>query len=223
MTSQAPADRSSYAGAILLGLSVMAELGCATTLPAPPLPPASMPESAIAEPEATSGMARVVFTTDVPARVERRSRVVSGRRHPVITEDVCSSTPCAVTMTYGDHDVWFVSLADSERQSKETIHVLHPTEVVNHALGKLGSSSLAGILLVATGAALLGGAIGAAVLDVDDGLSGATVALGVAGLGAVTGGIVLTAVFPATHQPGATRQWTPPSPDVVGGSFGLRF
>lgn len=181
-----------------------------------------MPALETTPPEPESGMARVIFETDIRARI---SRVSTGKER---NELLCEETPCAVTLPYGDHQVAFVALDEGGRTSTATIHVRRPTEVVNHAVGRHHANPgtiLGGVVMMA-GAVLLGIGLGMAKADRQQHRQSSQTAkdLAFTGLGGIVGGGLLMAVFPGVHQEGATTQWSPePAGRTIGGSIGVRF
>jgi hypothetical protein len=178
------------------------------------------------EPE--SGMARVIISTDVPARVERVTTGTArrGLRASYLQLDdlLCESTPCVVTLPYGDHEIAFHALTESNRHSSPIIvRVRKATEVVNHTFGmsKGNPGQVLGALAAITGVVLVGVAVGMAMHEqrqhrpTTDG----PVNLAMGGGLTILGGCVLMAIFPGTHQEGSTTQWSP----TVGGNLGVRF
>src|SRR5438045_3226945 len=99
------------------------------TVPPPAVPDQSLPPVAGPLPEPGGGMARVVVSTDVPARVERITAMTEQLERHVGTRDVpsisllCEATPCAVTLPYGDYELVFTGFPDSSRTRSATLHV----------------------------------------------------------------------------------------------------
>ncbi len=210
--------------------------GCVRAVDPPPRPPASMPDLDAVPPEPNNGMARVIISTDVPARVRAWSlRVTSGsmstlRRSGSVRLDelLCESTPCAVTLPYGDHRLAFSGVEDTSRWSTITIRVRRPTEVVNHVLGESTSNAgtALGIISVVAGAVLIGIGVRLAKNGNDqERATGRDYALG--GLGAMLGGGLVMTLFPVTYHNGSTTRWSPeqsvPAARTIGGSVGVRF
>jgi hypothetical protein len=201
---------------------------CRTVTVAPPaMPEPAMPEVAAPEVAADAGLARVLIGTDVPASVSMLS-TVSGYRGPYTARTlVCAATPCALTLPYADYEIEFAALEDPERTSVAVAHVNASTVIVNHTLGRRPSPSGGaggGALMVLGSISLI---VGLGVLaksgGTGDGSSkGAAAGAAIMGLGLMVLGGVIAAAYPATEQPGATREWTPPGP-VAGGALGLRF
>jgi hypothetical protein len=194
-------------------------VGCAPQVLLPPPPPEPHMPALDAEPPESyeGGMARVMIETDVPARVDTEAPAV-----------LCASTPCAVTLPYGDHVLRFAGISDSERSTSVVVRVAHPTEVVNHTLGRhhVPASVGVGAGVAATGLLLIALAIVLA-LPRDDGTPSKVdpaSSAGFATVGALTllyGGIIMGA-SPVTKQDGSTTQWSPPG-RAIGGGYGLRF
>jgi hypothetical protein len=117
------------------------------------------------------------------------------------------------------------------------LKVHEETVFLRHVLGQDRRSSVGPIVLVLGAATLLGAAIAAVALqsppaNPSNGPSGPSPDannpapyIGLAGLGVLGLGIVLTAVPPSVHQDGATTFWSPSvGPESsLGGSFGFRF
>jgi hypothetical protein len=204
-------------------------VGCSpTVLPPPAPPPPTLPEAA--EPigdndGARVTMARVVVTTDVPARI---SQAVIASPRPV-WEVTCPSTPCTLYLPYGDHELRFEGLADPERSSLVLVDARHPTEIVNHTLGRTHTSVAThlGVALLVTG--VLASLVVVSAARVENGIGhtppeGTSQALGavlVTGLGAIVVGGTIMAASPRTTQDGATTQWAPKP--HRGLELGLRF
>ena len=213
----------------------LSAVGCAAgTVPveAPPAPAPSMPDVGIPDVAPDAGLARVLISTDVPARVVGVAELALATHRGLATGTsehlVCEATPCAVTLPYGDHELVFKALDDPERGSTVTIHVLQSTVVVNHTLGRRHESKAPawGSVLIGAGIIVLGVA---AVLAGEQGRDGsadyqpgiAAAALGGFG-GIIAGGIIIRA-SPTTVQDGSTTEWTPPAGAVVGASAGIAF
>src|SRR6476469_1903905 len=101
--------------------SIFALCGCTTRiLPPPEAPARELPSSELDAPDEGDGaMARVVITTDVPARVEMRHGGTYAARDGRVTLDqmLCIETPCTVTLPYGDHELHFRGVRDHGRSS----------------------------------------------------------------------------------------------------------
>lgn len=171
-------------------------------------------------PEPANGVARVLISTDVPARVHRLTTGPDG-------ELLCETTPCAVTLPYGDHRVTFVGTKDRARFSTATVRVKAPTEIVNHTLGR-GDTNPVGALL--GGGAVVGGTLVltfalALALHARKHHESAEPArnLAIGGLGSILGGAILMGAFPSTEQPGSTTQWQPERGRTIGGSVAIAF
>ena len=206
----------------------VSQTNCSRTLDPPPRPPPTMPALDEVPKEPESGMARVLISTDVPARVDRLTTGSASRglRASYVRLDdlLCESTPCAVTLPYGDHEIAFTSLKDGTRHSSPIIvRVRKPTEVVNHTFGRSTSNpgQVLGGLAVLTGVVLVGVALGVQVHQQKTGERSTDVPANLAMGGglSILGGGVLMAIFPGIHQEGSTTQWSP----TIGGSFGGRF
>jgi hypothetical protein len=218
------------AGTLVLTLVGAFTTGCMASIDRPPPPPRVMPPLEAVPPEPESGLARVLFETDVPARITRVStgHVGSGlrARGASIEELLCERTPCAVTLPYGDHALSFTGLTEGGRRSTATIRVERATEIVNHTVGRQHANpgTIVGALVGITGAVILGVGLGLAKQQSDHHrpTSAAAANLALAGLGGIVGGGLLMGLFPGTHQEGSTTQWSTPV-RAVGGSFGVRF
>jgi hypothetical protein len=194
-------------------------------------------------PEPPSGFARVYFTTDEPARVDRVvAAVTSGTGNQRSTQDapglLCASTPCAVTLPYGDHDVAFRSNTDDTRTGRAIVRVRRTTEVVNHNLGRVTRTGVTemGSVFVGLGILATGVGLGLAGSDIRFDASGrqAVIGLMLGGVGSMALGGLFFAASPITHQEGATTRWSPTpggtaagrsGPSIVGGaaSVGVAF
>lgn len=217
--------------------------GCSRQLPPRAPPAAQMPVLEEPVPEPQAGFARVYFTTDEPARVDRViAAVTSGAGSRQRTHDapglLCASTPCAVTLPYGDHDVVFRSNTNDTRTGRTMVRVRRATEVVNHNLGRVTRTGVTemGSAFVGLGIVAAGVGLGLAGSDIRFDASGrqAVIGLMLGGVGSMALGGLFFAASPITHQEGATTRWSPsPSgtaagrsgPSVVGGaaSVGLAF
>ncbi len=223
-----PSSRTAVAVLLLAALSSTA---CTRTIPPPPAPAPAMPalEAQPGEPE--SGMARVFFSTDVPARVTRvtTGSVSRGWRTYGVKLDglLCESTPCAVTLPYGDYEIAFEGVANDDRRGAAVVHVRRPTEVVNHHLGKKEASAAhsLGIGLAGLGVVLLGVLVGVAETTKPT-PQARQVAQGLAagGLGSLFLGGTLMMASPEIHQEGSTTQWAPGTAGrTIGTGVGVRF
>jgi hypothetical protein len=178
-----------------------------------------------------SGFARTVFSSDIPARVERVDHITVRYREGTSRTLLCNPTPCAVTLPYGDHEVVFTAIADAERTSTVTVHARERTVVVNHTLGQVhhspgqagGAGALVfGILLVSIAAGIAAAPHhDGSVMSTDEKQALGGLALG--GLVSITVGGIVLAASPTTIQDGATHQWNPPPQKVAGGSLGFKF
>jgi hypothetical protein len=177
-------------------------------------------------------MARVVVSTDVPARVERITAMTEQLERHIGTKEVpsiallCEATPCAVTLPYGDYELVFTGIADPGRTSSATLHVRAETVVLKHTLGQVrhARGQTAGYALVVTGIILLGVAGGLATSQTLPRASSSTVGgFALAGLGGLALGGVVLAASPTMRQEGATSEFAPPRPVTVGMSIGAKF
>jgi len=183
------------AGGVALAL---AATGCVESLP-PPAPPAPVVPSAFPAPEGDDDAARVVFGTDVPARVER----VTVLGHVL----VCAATPCSARLRYGEHRLRFTGLRDRERTSYATVDVRERRENVNHVLGRhhtsLGTTLGTFTTIVSFGAMLV-------PVVITTGAARNTFSPSPFVLGGMLGvglSIPLFASDPSVHQDGATTHW----------------
>lgn len=178
------------------------------------------------------GMARIIVSTDVPARVERiashRAWTPEASAHvsPEVGEGLlCEETPCVVTLPYGDHELVFKGTRDSERVGSATLKVRSETIVINHTLGRVhhpgGQAVGWGITLV--GAVCLGVALGMAETSEKNHteLSSSVAPLAMAGLGTMLFGGVIGLASPTTRQDGASTMWVPKQ--TAGVAAGFRF
>ncbi len=170
-------------------------------------------ETVPAEPE--SGMARVIFSTDVPARIREGALAVRSHYRGPPPRLLCATSPCAVTLAYGDYEVHYQSLSDPDRWDDEVIRIAKPTEVVNHTLGSAHStgSVVVGAGLLLAGIVTTSVAVGMAEKPGESQSQDRSTAGGVACaglLGIVLGSVILAASGRAI-QPGATTQWSPAS------------
>ncbi|MBX3229079.1 MAG: hypothetical protein KIT84_01975 [Labilithrix sp.] len=221
----------------LLSAASLAGTGCGTVhLKPPPPPPQSMPAAEEALVPPANGGARVLVTTDVPARVLLASggevTTAQGETHYVEPGTVlCTSTPCSLGMPYGDYELVLEGIGSRHqtRRSFVPVHVTHATEVVNHTLGQQSVSigKPLGVTFMLLGAAALGIALGVTegnMRRADTGMQ----TFAIAGATSIAFGSTLYFVSPFVHQEGSTTQWTPsptPSPrgPTVGGGLGVRF
>lgn len=135
-----------------------------------------------------------MISTDVPASVVEFVGGPPGLR--------CAETPCALTMTYGDHELAFAGLEDKTRQSTAVLHVAHAAVVMNHRLGQEKGNPAQGH--------------GGTTSHSDVG------GIAISGLGLLLLGFVVMAASPSTHQDGATTQWAPEAPPARG-PMGFKF
>lgn len=216
-------------------LACFTTTACTRLVDPPPRPPATMPALEPEPPEPESGLARVLISTDVPARVVRvSSGVISSvglrSRSLTLSDLLCDTTPCAVTLPYGDHEIELRGLRDGTRHSKTTVHVRRPTEIVNHTLGKstLNPGQALGGFVALTSAVVLGVGLGlAAGAEARHQSAEGPRDVAVGGLVGVVGGLVIMGMFPSTRQEGSTTQWSPERAPAggrtIGGSWGFRF
>jgi hypothetical protein len=172
-------------------------------------------------PEATgAGMARVVLSTDLPARVVRVSalRATSGPRHfhGDVGELLCETTPCAVTLPYGDHEVRFTALGDPERTDATLVHVAQSTVVVNHTLGRSHTNAGHGLGGFVLGLGVVTTFVAAGLGMKASSSTTAPAAAAAAGFGMIALGGVLMGVAPNTEQPGVSTVWSPPPGAIAG-------
>jgi hypothetical protein len=185
-------------------------------------------------PEAGGGMARVVISTDVPARVERIASVAERNSRRFDTSEfssravLCDPTPCVVTLPYGDYELTFQGVSDPGREGTAKLHVRTDTVVLKHALGQRrfarGQATGYGIALVGT--VLLAVAAAAATRPDARSNSSTIEGLAIAGAGGLALGGVILVASPTTKQEGSTSQWNPfpaPPPPAVGMSLGAKF
>lgn len=174
-------------------------------------------------PTESSGLSRVVITTDVPSRVERFSHVEATRVGPVFGREVlCAETPCTVSLPYGDHELYFDALGDRDRHGTAFVKIRRATTVVNHTLGQsrthpvrpLGAAVVtAGLIVLFTSAVIAGAAQkrGTAVPQ-------EAKPMALIGLGSIVFGGIVVGITPTTVQDGATTQWTP-TPAIAGATL----
>ena len=134
------------------------------------------------------------------------------------------TTPCVVDLSYGSHPLVLRSLDDESRQSEAELEVGARAKVFRHTLGQkndggglrmAGASLLTlGLIAAATGAILWVGGVTST-----NGTQVTATGQVVTGLGASS--VVLSIPFllggRPTERPGATTQWTLPTPSSVSG------
>jgi hypothetical protein len=219
---------SMTAARLALGFFLLSTMACTKELPPPAAPPPSLPAALADEPAGDGGLGRVIIDTDVPATVEREAGRVEiyerrhfpyrgavavrsfGSNHPVTGtewEPICSSTPCTLTLRYGEHTLRFRALDDEHRHDTTTIRVSRRREVINHTLGRERTSpgTLVGGTMIAMSILALFIPFGTNMkLGTQE--SNIVFASSVAG---AFGGLAVMSFFPNTTQPGATTQWSP--------------
>jgi hypothetical protein len=181
-------------------------------------------------PEVAPGKARVVISTDVPARVIGRKRKGDGSGdfyggEEVWTEQVvCEQTPCVVAVPRGNHQLKFEGLDDGGRSSMAKVSVEGETVVVNHTLGqqRVDWARPVGLGLLGAGVVSLVYALSSVESGHMSGEVGNVLLLG--GLGSViVGGVVLSVSGPPSTQDGSTTQWAPAPTAKVGASLAGKF
>jgi hypothetical protein len=222
-----------YASALAVILVITQACSPVQTLPPPAAPDRSLPRLEAPLPPAGGGLARVIVSTDVPARVERVLAITEMPMRRYGTTDVpslgvlCESTPCVVTLPYGDYELNFTSLQDPARVSSTTLRVQGDPVVLKHALGqeRHASGQAIGATLMVTGALLLGGMLALAARPHSSSSNDAALrGLGIAGAtGIGIGGLVMMA-SPTVRQEGSTSQFSPEkAAPVIGMSLGTKF
>jgi hypothetical protein len=209
------------------------QAACVRNLPPPPAPAQELPKPVANVPPDVEGKSRVVIdVTNGPARVDEvmataQSEATDGRHTYVsygeITRPVCLTTPCAVNLEYGQHNLRLVSTNKDDVGSVGTVDVGQSDSVFRHTMGQqstggavhaLGTTStilgLTGAIL--GGSFLLVGAISSG--SNPDGTSsggGITTAgevtLGI-GVGLLALGIGMMIASPPTSQEGASTQFS---------------
>jgi hypothetical protein len=195
-----------------------------------------VPATSAPEVSADAGLARVLVSSDVPARVEEVKHIQVAYRHGTSRELLCEETPCAFTLPYGDHEILLTAMGDPERSGSTVVHAREGTVVVNHTLGRrhVPNGQGAGVALIVLGAATAVVAAGFAEsmsrkADTSAGDKQAVVGTFVAGLGAIGLGCLFLAASPTMEQPGSTTQWSPASAPPpakrvgIGASLGFKF
>lgn len=216
-------------------LVLVATAGCGTVqIKPPPAPPPQLPTGVELgkndpRPEPTDA-SRVYVTTDVPAHVLLASggTVVTRNGESIYVPTgtvLCESTPCVLTVPFGDYELAFIGSDDRDRESVIAVHAEHTTEVVNHRLGRHKASVAKPIGLVAMAAGVV--ALGITLGITEGKPTESSTALRTIGLGSVASiafGGALFFASPTYHQEGSTTQWTPP---VAGRTYstgvGVRF
>jgi hypothetical protein len=187
-------------------------VGCTYQRLPPPEPPArDLPPQEEALPTESSGLSRIIITTDVPARVERYTH---GYR-PFMRVPLCSQTPCTVSLPYGEYELFFEGLTEKTRLSTAHVRIQRATTIVNHALGQtrhdpargLGAFVVAGGIIALAAAA----ALAAHANKMGDPRPPEVTQLVAGGVGAIVIGGIVIGVSPTKVQEGATTQWTPPT------------
>jgi hypothetical protein len=174
-------------------------------------------------------MARVLISSDAPARVTRVLTLAGAvgvrSMRGNVEELLCETTPCAVTLPYGDHELRLVATGDPRRAGTLVAHVHESTVVINNTLPRHNDPNghAAGVALVLVGLLTAGSAAAAAPRANTDAFVGGVAGVGVA---AVLAGFVLMGAYPRTVQPGASREWSPspasaPSSATSSGTVGL--
>lgn len=188
-----------------------------------------LPETAAQRPEPTDA-SRVYVVTDVPAHVLLASggTVVTRNGESVYVPTgtvLCATTPCTVTVPFGDYELAFIGADDRDRESVIAVHAEHASEVVNHRLGRHQASvgKPIGLVAMTVGAVALLTTISLTKGNWND----ASTAVRTVGLGSVASiafGGALFFASPTYHQEGSTTQWTPAiAGRTVSTGLGLRF
>lgn len=194
--------------------------------------------------EPPEGTSMVLIDTDRPSRVRlegggphavgrlgsRGRTVVSGK--PVL----CESTPCAVYLPKGSHELRFIDRERSDHADNAEVVVNDESVAVQHAFSAPPRRHVGtGIAIVAAGVAVVTATAIAAVAVAEP--NPATGKLHVKGeartwalTGAMTGAALMTSgmfflAFGGVGQPdgGATHQWNPQPGTVAGMRLGARF
>jgi hypothetical protein len=220
-------------GTAMLMVTIFGATGCVRNLPPPPAPTQEMPKTVGNIPPEVEGKARIVVdVTNGPAEVEEvmaqtEATATNGRQTYVaygeVTRPVCLTTPCAVNLEYGQHNLRFVSKGDDSHASEGTVDVGQSDSVFRHTMGEHSSGGAVHSLGVTSGilgvtGMILGGsllAVGALSSSSDpDGSSPSSglTTVGAATLGIGAGllalGIVMAVASPATNQEGASTQFS---------------
>lgn len=158
-------------------------------------------------------MATILISSDVPATVERVTGFDAYDNRSLMAL-ACASTPCVVTLPYGDYELWFTGIADHQRTSQALLHVASDNVVLNHTLGQDRASSgpLIGLGLIVLGLAIAAGG--------EKAKSGPIEGLGV---GVAIFGWFAGLLSPSVKQPGASTQWTPQPAERPPLGLSLRF
>jgi hypothetical protein len=190
----------------VLMLVCFGQAACVRNIPPPPAPAQELPKPVANVPPEVEGKARVVIdVTNGPAAVEEvmataESTATDGRHTYVaygeVTRPVCLTTPCAVNLDYGQHNLRLLSKTDDHVGSVGTVDVGQSDSVFRHTMGSVSTGGAAhslgvtSAILGVTGA-LVGGTlllVGAASSSADDG-TGASSGSGLSSVGGVTLGI----------------------------------
>jgi hypothetical protein len=213
------------------------QAACVRNLPPPPAPSQEMPKDVANVPPEVEGKSRVVIdVTNGPARVDEvlataQSAATDGRHTYVsygeITRPVCLTTPCAVSLDYGQHNLRLVSTTSYQVGSVGTVDVGQNDSVFRHTMGEqssggavhgLGATAavLGGVGVILGGSFLLVGALSSSATTSPDGTSSSS-GSGVTTFGAVTLGISagllalgigMMIASPPTSQEGSSTQFS---------------
>ncbi len=227
MTSLTPAgSRVRHpAVALLLVTTLSSVTGCGRILPAPETPQAGNAPK-IELPDAQPGESVVVIDTNEPARVGlvlgHTSAVAYGSRggsavvYGSEVKQICSHTPCAVSLPQREHELVFQGVEDTDAQAMGVLDVKRRPVAMRVAMGEVkvypgayyGGLTLAttGLVLGSLGALIAGGTTydyesNSQVSNKFLGMSqGSSIAVG--GL-LLAGGIALAYIFQPTLKPGS--------------------
>jgi hypothetical protein len=189
--------------------------GCLVrNVPAPSPPKEDMPVVDLPASKPPAGSARVLVSTDVPARVglaarHARAADMSGGTSHEIEGTSCDATPCVLTLPYGEHVLRFEGTRGGGRTSTAEVAVRNDVVVVNHTLGKseLGSSFIYGLGMIGVGLVGLATTFGPLAPD-SSSTEVKTAKILLFGSFTVAGGAAIC-LTTRTEQEGATTQWVP--------------
>jgi hypothetical protein len=196
----------------LMGVVVVAGAGCLVRIAPPPTPDKVMPKVTMdPEPPGDGDGQVIVDTTNGPATVTVVLLAMGGST--ALTKTVCATTPCAVNLPIGSHDLIFAGKADPSMASTDAVQVARAPSILRHTVGKVDASP--GLLWGGFGLVTVGGC-GMLVYGIfasssaipGESKTGDYIGLGVSTAITAAGAWMMYAGR-TRLQPGSSVQWTP--------------
>ncbi len=194
--------------------------GCGRTLPPPTAPSAGNPPR-VELPEAQPGDGVVVVEANEPSRVSlvlaRTTAVGYGARGAVVvqgvqTRQVCSRTPCAISLPQGTVELGLQSLQNPEAMSSDAFDLKKKPLIFRHNLGEMSThwgGWAGGLVLAISGFTFGTTGLVMTSLPHDEGTEptflgmNKTATLAVSGL-AIAAGVTLLYLCQPTRRPGSS-------------------